>query len=542
MSNTITDFLMERLVNAGVKVVFGIPGDYSIDFYDSMWNNPQLKVVNTTDEAHAGFAADAYARVNGIGCVCVTYNVGALKIANAVACAYAERSPLVVISGSPGMKEREHDMLLHHMVRSFNCQKEIFEKITCASVVLDNPTTAAYHIDRVFEALKHYKQPIYIELPRDIASKPVHYDVYKLGTPISPKTDTQNLEEAVSEVTAWLRSAKSPVIMAGVELARYGLGDKLVKFAEKLNIPMVTELLSKSVINERHPLFAGLYSGGSSLEYTRKLVEESDCLLMFGVMLTDVTLNFIPARFPKRQVVSCSVDGLQVKNHTYTNVQFKDFCEALFKIDFAKRADPNCPIRGEKKPFEPKNVKVTTARMFEKIDSILDKNMAVVADIGDCLWGAGDLTIHTCHHFLSPAFYCSMGFAIPGALGVMMAKPDLRPIVILGDGAFQMSMTELSTIIDKKLNPIVFVLNNQGYSTERMFKEGGYNELRNWKYHAINEVFGGGRGMRVETEPQLEEAVTLALDCKELFVVNVVVDKLDISQGMKRMIQARGRH
>lgn len=542
MSNTLIDFIMERLVNSGVKTVFGIPGDYSIDLYDSLWNNEHITVVNTTDEAHAGFAADAYARVNGIGCVCVTYNVGALKIANAVACAYAERSPLVVISGSPGMKEREEGMLLHHMVRSFNCQKEIFEKITCASAVLDNSTTAAYHIDRVFEALKHYKQPIYIELPRDIATKPVNYDVYKLGTPIAPKTDQQNLEEAVSEVSSWIRSAKNPVIMAGVELARYGLGERLVKFAEKLNIPVVTELLSKSVINERHPLFAGMYSGASSLEYPRKLVEESDCLLMFGVILTDVTLNFIPARFQKRQVVSSSVEGLKVRNHTYTDVQFKDFCEALFKLEFAKRPDPNCPIRGEKKVFEPKETKITTARMFEKIDSILDKNMAIIADIGDCLWGAGDLTVHNSHLFLSPAFYCSMGFAIPGALGVMMAKPNLRPIVIVGDGAFQMSMTELSTIIDRKLNPIVFVLNNRGFSTERMFREGGYNDIRNWKYHSVSEIFGGGKGMLVETEFQLEEAVSLALDSKELFVLNVMVDKMDISQGMKRMIQARNRH
>lgn len=541
MSDTIADFLMERLENAGAKVVFGISGDYAADFYHDLSNNAKFTVVNTTDEAHAGFAADAYARVNGIGCVCVTYNVGALKVANACACAYAERSPLVIISGSPGMKEREDGVLLHNMVRSFNCQERIFKEITCASTVLDNPTTAAWHIDRVFEALKHYKQPIYIELPRDVASKPVNYDVYKLGTPISPKTDPQNLEEALSEVTEWIKSAKSPVIMAGVELARYSLGEKMVKFAEKTNIPVVTELLSKSVINEHHPLFAGLYSGGSSLEYTRKLVEGSDCLLMFGVMLTDVTLNFLPARFQKRQVVSCAVDGLKVKNHTYPEVQFRDFCEALFKVEFLKRPDPNCPHRGDKKRFEPKNVKITTARMFEKIDSILDKNMAIVADTGDCLWGAGDLTVHHSHQFISPAFYCPMGFAIPAALGVQMAKPGLRPVVIVGDGATQMSITELSTIIDRKLNPVVFVLNNKGYSTERFYKDGSYNNIRNWNYHKIKELFDGGDGALVETEPQLEDAVRRALDSRSLFVINVMVDKLDISEGMKRMIQARSR-
>jgi indolepyruvate decarboxylase len=301
--SSVADFLIERLENAGVKHVFGIPGDYVLDFYDKLWHNPKIDVVNTTDEAHAGFAADAYARVAGIGCVCVTYNVGALKLANAVACAYAERSPLVIISGSPGIKERTDNMLLHHMVRSFNCQKEIFEKITCDSVVLDNPAMAGYYIDRAFESLKHYKQPIYIELPRDIANKPLVYDVYKLGTPTAPKSDPENLTEAVEEVTKWVQTSERPVIMAGVEVARFGLGEKLMKFAERHNIPVVTEYLSKSVVPERHPLFAGLYSGPASDESIRKLVDESDCLLMFGVMLTDMTLNFMPAKFTKRQVV-----------------------------------------------------------------------------------------------------------------------------------------------------------------------------------------------------------------------------------------------
>lgn len=535
--SSVADFLMERLENAGVKHVFGIPGDYVLDFYDKLWRNEKIQIVNTTDEAHAGFAADAYARVHGIGCVCGTYNVGTLKMINAVACAYAERSPLVVISGSPGMKERTEGLLLHHMVRSFGCQKEIFEKITCASVVLDDPTTAGYKIDQAFEALKHFKQPIYIELPRDIANKPCVYDVYKQGTPIAPKNDPQNMEEAVAEVAAWIKSARSPVIMAGVEVARYNLGEKLVKFAERTNIPIVTEMLSKSVVNERHPLFAGLYSGSCSAQATRTLVEDSDCLLMFGVMLTDMTLNFMPSRFQKRQTVSASVEGLKVKNHTYTSVNFNDFCDALFKQEFEKRETPEVPRRPEIKPFEPKDVKITTARVFEKIDSILNKGMAIISDVGDCLFGAADLTVHHSHTFLSPAFYTSMGFAIPGCLGVAMAKPDVRLIVIVGDGAFQMSMTELSTIVDRKLNPIVFVLNNKGYATERFLRDGAYNDVRNWEYHKVVDLIGGGEGVLVETEQQLEVAVRKALDSKQLYVINISLDKKDVTPGMRRMAE-----
>jgi indolepyruvate decarboxylase len=537
--SSVADFLIERLENAGVKHVFGLPGDYVLDFYDKLWNNPKIDVVNTTDEAHAGFAADAYARVTGIGCVCVTYNVGALKIANSVACAYAERSPLVVISGSPGMKERNEDMLLHHMVRSFNCQKEIFEKITCDAVVLDNPAMAGYLIDRAFENLKHYKQPIYIELPRDVANKPLVYDVYKLGTPTAPKSDPENLSEAIDEVTTWLKKAQKPVIMAGVEVARYGLGEKLVKFAERHNLPIVTEYLSKSVVPETHPLFAGLYSGPASDEFTRKLVDESDCLLMFGVMLTDMTLNFMPAKFQKRQVVNASANGLKVKNHAYTNVTFMDFCNTLLKAELGLRETPDLPVYEAVKEFVPeKGKKITTSRLFEMVETMLTKNTAVVADIGDCLFGAADMTMHNNNLFLSPAFYTSMGFAIPGALGVMTAKPHLRPVVLVGDGAFQMSFGELSTLVNRNLNPIVIVLNNGGYSTERVMKDGGYNNLRNWSYHTVGDLFFGGSGAEVRTEDELEAAVNKALDSKQLFVLNVVLGPKDISRGMRRMAEA----
>lgn len=535
----VSRFLIERLENAGIKHVFGVPGDYVLDFYKELWDNEKIEVVNNTDENHSGFAADAYARMNGIGCVVVTYSVGASKVINAVQCAYAERSPLVVISGAPGIGERNEEFLLHHMVGSFNSQKKLFDNITCASVVLDNPATAGYEIDRAFEALKHYKRPIYIELPRDVAKKSISYDVYKQGTPVAPATDPENLQEALKEVVDWLAEAKQPAILAGVELARYGLGERLIRFAEKADIPVATTLLSKSVVNERHPLFAGVYSGASSQEITRKIIEESDCLLMFGVMLTDMALCFKPAKFKKRQVVSASLDGLRIRNHTFTDIQFADFCNSLFKLEVAKKALPAMPPIREKVTFTPTaDTKLTTARFFQKVNSILDKNMAVVADIGDSLFGAADLIVHNQNRFFSPAFYTSMGSAIPGALGIQTASPEARPIVIVGDGAFQMSCTELSTIVRRKLNPIVFVLNNDGFTTERFLLDGGFNDIHSWDYHSITSLIRGGKGWYVETEEALDQAVKTAIDSNELSVINVRVDRRDVSQCLKRMTEA----
>lgn len=536
------EFLIERLENAGIRHITTVPGDYILGFLEKLGQSKKIELVNCADEAGAGFAADAYARMAGIGCVAVTYNVGALKLCNPIACAYAERSPVVVISGAPGISERG-EAPLHHMVRSFECQREVFKNITCAQAVLDNPLTAGYEIDRVFEALKFYKQPVYIELPRDVSNKPINYDVYTLGTPKSPETDMHNLEDALREVASWIEESKNPVILAGVELARFQLGRELVRFAERHNIPIVCTLLSKSVINEQHPLFGGVYAGSnSSVNYVREMVEDSDCLLVCGEVITEATVGYRPSKaFVKRQMVTCTVDSLKVRNHTYPDVSFPDFCHTLFKMELTKRQPPRFPAKKEITAFEPKqDAKLTTIRLFEKINASLTEESLVIADAGDSLLGASDLT--TCHRedcFLGPAFYLSMGFAIPAALGAKLAKPKLRPIVIVGDGAFQMSCSEISTLIRWKLNPVILVLNNRGYTTERLILDGNFNNILDWNYHEVIKFMGGGKGVKVETESQLADALDVAMvDKNNLWVINCVVDPKDGSPALRRMGEA----
>lgn len=534
---SVAEFLIERMINAGIRHVPHVPGDYVLGFSKKLEDCRDIQLVGTCSEEGAGFAADAYARVNGIGAVCVTYNVGALKIANAVACAYAERSPLVVISGSPGVNERKPGALLHHMVGSFECQHEVFRNWTCASTVLTDPDTAGYEIDRVFEALQFYKRPVYIELPRDIADKAVGYNVYKQLTPVSPETDKENLAEALAEVEHWVNNSSNPVILAGVELARFDLGKQLIKFAEKTNIPIATTLLSKSVVSEQHPLCLGVYSGSCSQKGVQEVVEESDCLLMFGVMLTDMALNFMPARFAKRQTMQASVEDLQIRNHTYKNVNFRDFAMSLLKSNNIASKDYKVITKKELPEYHPQSGdnKLSTSRFFEKINSVLDEDMAIIADIGDSLFGATDLQMHHRNTFLSPAFYTSMGTAIPGAVGVQLAKPKIRPIVLVGDGAFQMSCVELSTIHRLGLNPIVFVLNNGGYNTERFLLDGAFNDIANWEYHKITEMIGGGQGALVTNEGELERVVADALASNELYIINVILEPKDVSPALKRM-------
>src|SRR5262250_92777 len=229
LSPTIGEYLIQQLFDRGVHHVFGIPGDYVLAFYDQL-SRSALEVINTCDEQSAGFAADAYARVKGLGAVCITYCVGGLKVANTTAEAFAEKSPVVVISGAPGMKEREKNPLLHHKVREFDTQKKVFEQLTIASTVLSDPQTAFQEIDRVLHAALRYKRPVYIELPRDQVFEPgiPHHKTVELHE----RSDPSALRAALSETEEMINSARQPVILADVEVHRFGLQDEVLRLVE----------------------------------------------------------------------------------------------------------------------------------------------------------------------------------------------------------------------------------------------------------------------------------------------------------------------
>ena len=254
-SRTIGSLLLDRLHQLGLNHIFGIPGDYVLTLYKLIEESP-IQHVGTTREDCAGFAADAYARIHGIGGACVTYCVGGLNIVNAIACAYAERSPVVMLSGSPGLAERVKNPFLHHMVRDFSTQREVFEKVTVASVVLDDPLTVEREIDQALNALLRYKRPIYLEIPRDMVLTPVKVSSSMPPQETECRSDPATLKEAITEVRGILSGSERPVILAGAEIYRFALQDDLTQLVEHMNVPVATTLMGKSVIREDHPLIS----------------------------------------------------------------------------------------------------------------------------------------------------------------------------------------------------------------------------------------------------------------------------------------------
>lgn len=534
--HTIGSYLIQRLQDYGVRDVFGIPGDFVLQFYGMLEESP-IRVVGTTNEACAGYAADGYARVNGIGAVCVTYCVGGLSLCNSVAGAYAEKSPVIVISGAPGMGERRSDPLLHHRVKDFSTQREVFEKITVASAALEDELTAFREIDRCLEACVRYKRPVFLELPRDkVLASPANPHV-----PFSeqPQSDANALREALEEARENIRAAKQPVIIAGIEIHRFGLQAEILKLAEKNNIPVCATLLGKSVVSERHPLYMGIYEGAMGREEVRKYVEDSDCVILLGTFMSDINLGIFTARLDPGRCLYATSEKLRIRHHHFHDVVFSDFVKSLADQKIGpKRAHPDItqPSMPAWKPAS--DTKITIKRLFQKINSVLDDALVVVADTGDSLFAAADLSISRHTEFLSTAYYTSMGFAIPASVGVQVANRSLRPLVLVGDGAFQMTCMELSTTVRHGFNPIVVVLNNKGYSTERFIQEGPFNDILNWNYHRMPELLGSGWGFEVHTEGDLEKAFKAAFANQDSFsLINVHLDKLDVSPALKRLAE-----
>ncbi len=534
---SIGDYLIRRLQEYGIGDVFGIPGDYVLGFYYLLENSP-INVVGCTREDNAGFAADAYARINGMGAICVTYCVGGLSVCNSIAGAYAEKSPVVMITGSPGLSERTNNPLLHHRVRDFRTQLEVFEKLCVAGTELNDPLLAYREIDRVLDAVHSFKRPGYIEIPRDMVH--VVPDIPHRSAAVERVSDPHALNEAVEEAAALLSASSKPVIIAGVEMHRFGLQDELLKLAEASQIPITTTMLGKSVIRETHPLFVGLYEGAMGREEVTQFVEDSDCVLLLGTFMTDINLGIYTANLDPGRCIYATSEQLRIRHHHFQDVVLGDFVRELSKrtIQPPVRKPPENPYRTAGNYVVDAERPITIERMIARLNETLDDNTTVIADVGDALFSATELVVRQRTDFLSPAYYTSMGFAVPATLGAHFASRDLRAVTIVGDGAFQMTCMELSTIVRHGFAPVVIVLDNKGYGTERALHPGDFNDIHPWNYTRLTEVFGGGTGYEVRTEGEFDKALKSAwADTSGMSLIQVHLPLDDHSKALNRLAQ-----
>ena len=537
---TVSRYLINRLQKIGIKHIFGVPGDYNLDFLDEVLKS-QLRWVGNCNELNAGYAADGYARLNGIGAAVVTYSVGGLSILNAVAGAYAEHVPVLIISGAPPSRRRESGAMVHHLVANYYMQLDVYRKMTADAALLADAVTAPDEIDRVIRNCLATKLPGYLELPADI----VHAKCREPGElfTASSTSNRDSLTECIAEVAEKINKAKNPVILAGIEVLRFGLGNELLRLVETVDIPFATMLSSKAVLPELHPQFIGLYQGGWSRDIVRQQVEESDCLLSFGAWMTDLDTGLFSINLDIRRMISAGNGQVQIGNHYFHDIQLRDFILELASAVTPRSYQLSHPAGAyvAKQPFVAKSsCTLTASRLYECLNYHLDDQMILLAEPGDAFCAAPEFNIEEAENFIVQAYYSSIGYCTPAALGVALARPGKRPFVLTGDGAFQMTAQEISTLIRERCPAVIVIINNDGYLIERKLHEDGvYNDIQMWQYARLPAVFGDESfiiSKQVGTEEELELAMRIAAGVKDKLVfIEACLPNRDCSAGLARL-------
>ena len=531
---TVASHLARRFCELGVEQAFGIVGDFALRMFGAL-HEEGFPILVTADEQGAGFAADAYARLRGFGVVAVTYGAGGLKVANAAANAWAEQVPLLILSGSPGMGEREGDPMLHHKVKDFNTQLRVFEDLTCAQAVLTSGDTAANDIDRVIREMLRQQRPGYIEVPRDLIGQVVDSPDFDIAVNLPP-LDPAALDDALADVMQELRMAKTAAIHAGAMAYRRGAKQALFQLATAAGMPVATSSLGRGVFPERHELGLGVYMGAVSPQAIVRRVEDVDLLISIGVLQTDLTLGAFTANLDPRRQVSISDEEVTVHRRTYRQVPLWAFLPALAQaVHEAGLRFPSDPIPHEE-AFVPVDQPLTVERAIQAVGSHIDDRHGLLLDPGEALFASVDLRVPTWGH--GSAYYATMGYAVAGALGAGKADPLRRPVVLVGDGAFAMTGLEAAACAFHGVPAIIIVLDNQGYGTQRPLLDGVFNDIPALACEELVRVLGTGQGYLVATELELQQALSSAIASDELCIIRVQLPKDGRSAGLTRLGKA----
>ncbi|HUZ65469.1 MAG TPA: indolepyruvate/phenylpyruvate decarboxylase [Acetobacteraceae bacterium] len=526
--------LLDSLKAHGVREIFGIPGDFVLPFCKVIEESGTLPFHTLSHEPAVGFAADAAARFHGgLSAAVVTWGAGAFNLVNATAGAYAERVPVVVISGAPGVHERAAGWQLHHMARALDTQSRIFAEITCDQAVLADPHTAPADIARVLRSAREHSLPVYIELPRDLVGAPV--------TPVPPLPPRPAapgaLAECAEEILARLARAQRPVILVDVEIRRYGVERQAAELARRLGIPAVTTFMGRGLLSEAADVVAGTYMGAAGQPGITALVEESDALLLLGVILCDTNFALSQKKIDMRRAVLAFNREVRIGHHVYPSIPLADLLDALLARatplprwpagSFAPAHYPHGLVADDT-PLAPSDIACAVNDLFAKHGP-----MPIAADTGDCLFTAMEIANTS---LVAPGYYAGMGYGVPAGLGVMVATGS-RPLILVGDGAFQMTGFELGNCRRYGWDPIVIVFNNASWEMLRVFQpESRFNDLDDWHFARLADDLGG-QGARVSTRAELAAALSAAHAARGKFqLIEAMLPRGQVSDTLARFV------
>ena len=526
--------LLDALHAHGAQEIFGIPGDFVLPFFKVIEDSGVLPFYTLSHEPAVGFAADAAARFRGAISVAVaTWGAGAFNLVNPIAGAYAERVPVVVVSGAPGVQERASGWRLHHMSREVETQTRVFREITCDQAVLDDPATAPASIARVLRSARERSLPVYLELPRDLVGAEV------LPVPVLPPSPVLPgaLAEAADEILARLRGARAPCVMVDVEVRRYGVEDRVADLAGRLGIPVVTTFMGRGLLSGHLGVVRGTYLGAAGRADITELVEGSDALLLLGVILSDTNFAVSARKIDLRRAMLAMDRAIQVGHHSYADVPLDRLVDALLERAGPRQSGPRPAPAPETYPgsLPADNAPIAPSDIAAAVNDLFDRTGAlpIAADMGDCLFTAMEIR-NT--NLVAPGYYAGMGYGVPAGLGACVAA-GARPLILVGDGAFQMTGFELGNCRRYGWDPIVLVFNNASWEMLRVFQpESGFNNLDDWRFAELAGPLGGD-GVRVRTRRELVDALARAQEARGRFqLIEVMLPRGQTSDTLARFV------
>ena len=536
---TIGDFLLRRMSEAGIGHVFGVPGDYNLELLQQMHDGGMIQWVGNCNELNASYAADGYARLKGMGAFMVTNAVGAMSAINGVAGCYAEHVPVIAVCGSIPLRSIERNLGMHHTMADGTWDRFLaaFSQVTVAQVRL-TPRNAAMEIDRLILTAWREKLPVYMEVPSDIAFLEIEVPVAPLDL-AQPPSDPERLRSCVAAIASHLSEAKSAAILVDLDVDRFGVAAEVMELAEKLKLPIATCSTAKAVITESSPCFVGVYNGKASPPETIAAVEGAERLLTIGYRPIEVTTGDFSAKLPAETIhLRAYSADLGVQNFQAINLKdvLRGVIDAVSPVAERTIRKPAMP----KMPAVDDSAKLTQMAYWEAVQKYLKPGDVVLVDNGTSYALFGMEMPEGCT-FVGSVNWGSIGYAVAATLGTLTAAPERRHLLFVGDGSFQESAQELSTILRHDHKPVVLLINNGGYTIERgyMGRDEDYNDIATWAYADLPKVMcpdTTAASFVVKTPGDLSNAMSAPND--KMIFIESVMDPHDIPAA----IAASGNH
>ncbi|EEU33630.1 uncharacterized protein NECHADRAFT_56358 [Fusarium vanettenii 77-13-4] len=467
-------YIFRRLKQLGIGHIFGCPGDFNLQLLDYLYPEG-LKWVGTCNELNGAYAADGYARTKGDGTpgvVITTYGVGELSALNGIAGAYSEHVPVVHIVGTTSRAAQEARIKIHHTLGDDGWDHTAFQAISKpvrrASAFLTDDATFTKDVDFVLEQSVQTRHPVYLFVPMDVPD--IFVDGSRLETVclnreiINGTAHEPEEQEAVEATMRALSSSRNGALLVDVLAQRYGLLDQVDQISQCWGAAttFITPL-AKSFYDETRPYYGGLYNG--DVQDTVSL--HPDYVIVRGVRYN---ISFVP-------VVKMIAAKLGRNEHSSTHHHIS-------------------PSKNSQHPAMPAEGDLDHARMWKTLSRHLREDDFIVAEVGTAQYGALELELGPRNGFLTQLFYSAIGYAVPALLGALCARREQgasgRVVFLAGDGGLQMSVQEISTIIRHGFAPTIILLDNNGYTTERIIHGPNleHNDIAQWDHSLMLHFFG----------------------------------------------------